>query len=64
MIPTTPATRRRFLEASAGAAIAAWLAPGSTERLLGLVPFVGEGDFAATGDEFLGHLLSLLHDED
>ena len=45
MIPTTPATRRRFLEASAGAAIAAWLAPGSTERLLGLVPFVGEGPF-------------------
>ena len=45
MIPTPPATRRRFLEASAGAAIAAWLAPRSTERLLGLVPFVGEGPF-------------------
>ena len=45
MIPTTPATRRRFLEASVGAAIATWLAPRSSERLLGRVPFVGEGAF-------------------
>jgi len=50
------ATRRRFLEGSAGAAVAAWLAPVESalsrawaaaegERLLGTVPFVGEGDF-------------------
>jgi DMSO/TMAO reductase YedYZ molybdopterin-dependent catalytic subunit len=50
------ATRRRFLEASAGAAAAAWLAPlkaalsrafstAEGERLLGTVPFVGEGNF-------------------
>jgi DMSO/TMAO reductase YedYZ molybdopterin-dependent catalytic subunit len=50
------ATRRRFLEASAGAAVATWLAPtvaalsqasatAGGERLLGTVPFMGEGDF-------------------
>jgi DMSO/TMAO reductase YedYZ molybdopterin-dependent catalytic subunit len=50
-------TRRRFLEASAGAAIATWLAPfehavagasstaRSGERVLGTVPFLGEGAF-------------------
>jgi DMSO/TMAO reductase YedYZ molybdopterin-dependent catalytic subunit len=49
--------RRRFLEASAGAAVSAWLAPcvfgGSQARaastgiakLLGTVPFLGEGTF-------------------
>jgi len=53
---TTHATRRRFLEAGARAAVASWLTPvgaalsrGSAtaegERLLGTVPFVGEGDF-------------------
>jgi len=53
----TAATRRRFLETSAGAALATWLAPvlhvgspreGATdsgERVLGTVPFVGEGAF-------------------
>ena len=51
------ATRRRFLEASAGAAITTWLAPvlragcpreaatDSGERVLGTVPFVAEGAF-------------------
>jgi DMSO/TMAO reductase YedYZ molybdopterin-dependent catalytic subunit len=50
------ATRRRFLEASAGAAAATWLVPleavlsrawatAEGEKLLGTVPFVGEGDF-------------------
>jgi DMSO/TMAO reductase YedYZ molybdopterin-dependent catalytic subunit len=50
------ATRRGFLEAAAGAAVAGWLAPvaraaagGATpkggERLLGVLPFVGEGPF-------------------
>jgi len=38
-----PWTRRRFLEAAAGAAVTAWVAPG--EKRLGTVPFVGEGDF-------------------
>jgi DMSO/TMAO reductase YedYZ molybdopterin-dependent catalytic subunit len=38
------ATRRRFLEASAGAAIAAIL-PLPAERVLGTLPFVGEGSF-------------------
>src|SRR6266496_4248466 len=53
---TTHATRRRFLEAGAGAALASWLTPVAAalsqgpataegERLLGTVPFVGEGDF-------------------
>ena len=53
----TVATRRRFLETSAGAALATWLAPvlhvgspreGATdsgERVLETVPFVGEGAF-------------------
>ena len=57
MTPPLPATRRRFLEASAGAVIATWLAPfehavagasstaRSGERVLGKVPFVGEGAF-------------------
>jgi DMSO/TMAO reductase YedYZ molybdopterin-dependent catalytic subunit len=57
MTPPLPATRRRFLETSAGAAIATWLAPfehaaagasstaRSGERVLGKVPFVGEGSF-------------------
>jgi DMSO/TMAO reductase YedYZ molybdopterin-dependent catalytic subunit len=35
--------RRRFLEASIGAIAVAWRAPG--ERVLGTVPFVGEGSF-------------------
>jgi len=43
------ATRRRFLEAAAGAAAATWLAPAARsaapERRLGTVPFVGEGTF-------------------
>jgi DMSO/TMAO reductase YedYZ molybdopterin-dependent catalytic subunit len=43
MIPTAPVTRRGFLEASAGVAIATWLTPGGGERLLGVLPFVGEG---------------------
>jgi DMSO/TMAO reductase YedYZ molybdopterin-dependent catalytic subunit len=50
-------TRRRFLEASTGAALATWLAPvqhegsprraspNAAERSLGTVPFVGEGAF-------------------
>jgi DMSO/TMAO reductase YedYZ molybdopterin-dependent catalytic subunit len=49
---TTRTTRRRFLQASAGAAAAAWLpaiedawASSNGERLLGTVPFVGEGAF-------------------
>jgi DMSO/TMAO reductase YedYZ molybdopterin-dependent catalytic subunit len=52
MTPPLPATRRRFLEASAGAAAAAWLAAledagasSNGERRLGTVPFVGEGAF-------------------
>src|SRR2546422_4201176 len=55
MTPTA-ATRRRFLGASAGAARGAWLAPleravlraravPGGERLLGTLPFVGEGTF-------------------
>jgi DMSO/TMAO reductase YedYZ molybdopterin-dependent catalytic subunit len=55
--PTVPATRRRFLELSAGATLAAWLAPllpaapGASAassgggRLLATLPFVGEGTF-------------------
>ena len=43
------ATRRRFLQSAAGAAAATWLAPAAfsaaPERLLGNVPFVGEGAF-------------------
>src|SRR5712692_2933919 len=44
---TTHATRRRFLEAGAGAAVAAWLAAGEAagEKVLETVPFVGEGAF-------------------
>jgi DMSO/TMAO reductase YedYZ molybdopterin-dependent catalytic subunit len=54
---TATATRRRFLEASAGAAVTSWLASvghasstGSASgdgapRVLGTVPFVGEGPF-------------------
>jgi len=56
MAPRSPPARRRFLEASAGAAVAGWLAPlaaalsqGSAneqgEKLMGTVPFVGEGAF-------------------
>ena len=53
----TAATRRRFLGASAGAALGTWLAPlepavlrapaaaNGGERLLGTLPFVGEGPF-------------------
>jgi DMSO/TMAO reductase YedYZ molybdopterin-dependent catalytic subunit len=41
--PVTAWARRRFLEASVGAIAAAWRAPG--ERVLGTVPFVGEGSF-------------------
>lgn len=45
MTPTA-ATRRRFLGASAGAALGAWLAPlTGGEKPLGTVPFVGEGTF-------------------
>jgi DMSO/TMAO reductase YedYZ molybdopterin-dependent catalytic subunit len=40
-----PVTRRRFLEASAGAAAAMWLAPRDGERVLGTVPFVDEPAF-------------------
>lgn len=50
------ATRRGFLATSAAAAVGAWLGPatdalcrelaaGNGERLLGMVPFVGEGSF-------------------
>ena len=46
---TAPATRRRFLEASARAAVATWLArveaPASDARVAETVPFVGEGAF-------------------
>ena len=45
MPPNTSVTRRRFLEASAGVALTTWLAPKRGERLLGTVPFVGEGAF-------------------
>jgi DMSO/TMAO reductase YedYZ molybdopterin-dependent catalytic subunit len=38
------ATRRRFL-ASAGAAMATWLAPLEREIVLGTLPFLGEGTF-------------------
>jgi hypothetical protein len=53
----SPATRRGFLEASAGAALVAWLArvanarsqepatSNGSESVLGTVPFVGEGAF-------------------
>ncbi len=53
----SPQTRRGFLEASAGLALATWLAPvanarsqeaatsNGSERLLGTVPFAGEGAF-------------------
>ena len=47
----TPATRRCFLEASAGLAVATWLSPAapaspnSGEKVLGTLPFVGEGAF-------------------
>ena len=53
--PIEPATRRRFLELSAGATVAAWLAPllqadpgartPSGGRLVATLPFVGEGTF-------------------
>src|SRR5213593_4334078 len=56
--PVTPtaATRRRFLGASAGAALGTWLDPrdpallralasNGSERLRGTLPFVGEGTF-------------------
>lgn len=45
--PKAPATRRLFLEASAGAAVAAWLASPSNAATptRGVVPFVGEGPF-------------------
>ena len=45
--PNAPATRRRFLEASAGVAAAAWLASPSSAATpnRGGVPFVGEGAF-------------------
>ena len=57
MSELTIATRRRFLEASAGAAVTTWLAslghagpPGrvpseGAARVLGTLPFVGEGPF-------------------
>jgi DMSO/TMAO reductase YedYZ molybdopterin-dependent catalytic subunit len=45
MAPIVPTTRRRFLEASAGVALSAWLGPKGGETLLGTVPFVGEGAF-------------------
>jgi DMSO/TMAO reductase YedYZ molybdopterin-dependent catalytic subunit len=57
MHPGTRATRRRFLEASTAAAMAAWLPPlgraatqdpakaSDGERVLGIVPFVDEGTF-------------------
>jgi hypothetical protein len=55
MTPLSTATRRRFLEASAGAGVTTWLAsvggvlfPGSAaaegETSLAIVPFVGEGE--------------------
>jgi DMSO/TMAO reductase YedYZ molybdopterin-dependent catalytic subunit len=56
-VTPTAATRRRFLGASAGAALGTWLAPldpavlgalaasNGGERLLGTLPFVGEGPF-------------------
>jgi len=56
-VTPTAATRRRFLGASAGAALGTWLAPlapavlgaraasNGGERLLGTLPFVGEGTF-------------------
>src|SRR5260370_40230216 len=54
--PISPATRRRFPEASVSTAVATWLGPVATalsrgsataegERSLGTVPFVGEGAF-------------------
>jgi DMSO/TMAO reductase YedYZ molybdopterin-dependent catalytic subunit len=58
MTPPTRASRRRFLEASAGSAVGAWLASSDArgvarawatarphEKLLGTLPFVGEGRF-------------------
>jgi DMSO/TMAO reductase YedYZ molybdopterin-dependent catalytic subunit len=45
---SSPPTRRRFLEASAAAAVAAWLGPAgraAAAPLLGTVPFVDEGAF-------------------
>ena len=48
-VSSAGATRRRFLEAAAGAAAATWLAPAAwpadPERLLATVRFVGEGPF-------------------
>jgi DMSO/TMAO reductase YedYZ molybdopterin-dependent catalytic subunit len=56
-VTPTAATRRRFLGASAGAALGTWLAPlepsvlraraasNGGDRLLGTLPFVGEGTF-------------------
>jgi hypothetical protein len=55
--PTTHASRCRFLEASAGAVVATWLAPAELaasqasatsiggDRLLETLPFVGEDTF-------------------
>lgn len=58
MTPRARATRRRFLELSTGAAVTSFLAsvsveaaiaqglaPAEGERVLGIVPFVGEGAF-------------------
>jgi DMSO/TMAO reductase YedYZ molybdopterin-dependent catalytic subunit len=62
--PKGPETRRRFLETSAGAAVATWLTPvenaaaevavASTrgERMLGALPFLDEGSFPL--DETVG----------
>jgi DMSO/TMAO reductase YedYZ molybdopterin-dependent catalytic subunit len=45
-VTPTAASRRRFLGASAGAALGTWLAPPPTgEKLLGTLPFLGEGGF-------------------
>ena len=44
-VTPTAATRRRFLEASAGLALTTWLAPKGGETLVATVPFVGEGAF-------------------
>jgi len=46
--PPRDPTRRRFLEASTGAALAAWLRPARASGDAGppdAIPFVGEGDF-------------------
>src|SRR3989442_15522258 len=57
MSAMTPTTRRRFLGASSGTALMTWVAPAlragasppsvgnGGERVLGTVPFVGEGAF-------------------